>query len=333
MQIFLTNIRLQNTYTQNTIIMILFISLCFLASCSLFDPSDKDPDKNTYFEATYDMNLLEESNWFDGPVDLGEINNPEIDESSGMVVCRQDNDMIWTHNDSGDSNRIFLILNNGAYLGTFNLINAKNRDWEDIAIGPGPIANINYLYVAEIGDNNAKYDLKYIYRFPEPDISVLSSTVTEVDVHNVETITFVYPDGIKMDAETLLIDPWTKDLYIVTKREWPVTVYRLPYPQSTTETITAEKYGTLPFTFATAGDISADGKEILIKTYDKVFLWTREESESIADAFMQQPVRLKYTPEPQGEAITFHPNGIGYYTLSETRNNITPRVYFYRRKL
>jgi hypothetical protein len=312
--------------------MLLFVLFSLLASCSLLDPSDKEPDKKTYFEATYDMNLLAETDLFDAAVDLGELNNPGIDEASGLVVSRRDPEMIWTHNDSGDSSRIFLIHNNGVYLGTFNLLDANNRDWEDIAIGPGPEANVDYIYVAEIGDNRARYDLLHIYRFPEPDISQLSSTVTEVDVHNVETITFVYPDDIKMDAETLLVDPWTKDIYIVTKRELPVTVYRLPYPQSTSDTITAEKYGTLPFTFATAGDISSDGKEILIKTYDKVFLWTREDGESMADAFMRQPFRVPYTPEPQGEAIGFLEDGSGYYTVSEVRNDVIPRLYFYKRK-
>lgn len=308
--------------------------LSFFILLSLFgcDSSVSEPEKSDFFIADYDMNSLPVSYLFEDYQALGPLNNPAIDEASGIAVSRQDPDLIWTHNDSGDMNRIFLIQNNGIYRGTFRLLGAGNRDWEDMVIGPGPMQGVNYLYIAEIGDNHGRYPLKYIYRLPEPDISLADSTVQWVDVENVDRIPFVYPDEVMMDAETLLIDPWTKDLYIVTKREFPVTVYKLAYPQSTNDTTVALKYGTLPFTTATAGDISADGKEILVKTLEKVFLWGRNEGETISDAFMRQPARVPYTPEMQGEAIAFPENRSGYFTLSESRGGVTPVVYFYKRK-
>lgn len=297
------------------------------------DKTHAEPDKPQHFIADYDLNSLPVSDLFEDYQALGPLNNPAIDEASGIAVSRQDPDMIWTHNDSGDMNRIFLIQNNGIYRGSFRLLGAGNRDWEDMAIGPGPEEGIHYLYIAEIGDNRSRYPIKYIYRLPEPDITFADSTIQWVDVTDTDRIPFVYPDGKMMDAETLLIDPWTKDLYIVTKREHPITVYKLPYPQSTTDTTVAIKYGTLPFTNATAGDISADGQEILLKTYEKVFIWHRNEWESIADAFMRQPLRVSYTPEMQGEAIAFPQDGSGYYTLSESRGGVPPVVYFYKRKV
>ncbi|TVQ88966.1 MAG: hypothetical protein EA393_07940 [Bacteroidetes bacterium] len=316
-------------YFQYLYLMIAFLMLFCCMNC---DSTVVEPDVPEFFIADYDMNNLPVSNLFEDYQALGPLNNPAIDEASGIAVSRKDPDLIWTHNDSGDMNRIFLIQNNGIYRGAFRLLGAGNRDWEDMAIGPGLTENVNYLYIAEIGDNLGRYPIKYIYRLPEPDISLADSTVQWVNVENVDRIPFVYPDGIMMDAETLMIDPWTKDLYIITKREYPVTVYKLPYPQSIADTTVAVKYGTLPFTWATAGDISADGKEILVKTLEKVFLWARKEGETISDAFMRQPVRVPYTPEIQGEAIAFPENGSGYYTLSESRGRVTPVVYFYKRK-
>ena len=38
----------------------------------------------------------------------------------------------------------------------YNLTGAKMRDWEDIAVGPGPEPNVDYLYVGAIGDNDAR---------------------------------------------------------------------------------------------------------------------------------------------------------------------------------
>jgi hypothetical protein len=304
------------------------MTLFLLVSCSWFESSPEDREKD-FFVADYDMSNLTVTELFGGPEDKGALDYEEMDEVSGLVVSRRNPSFLWTHNDSGDENRIFLLRNDGTWANTFYLPDVTNRDWEDIAIGPGPQEGINYLYIAEIGDNRAQFQLKYIYRFPEPDVTI---TLHDYPVNNVETITFVYPDNVMMDAETLLVDPWTRDIYIITKREYPATVYRLPYPQSTTETITAQLYGVLPFIMAVGGDISADGRNIIVKTYDRVYLWQRNEGETMAAAFMRKPLRLNYIPEPQGEAVGFTPDGNGYYTLSEVRDGIWPRLYFYSRK-
>jgi len=309
-------------YTLSKYKYFLFI-IALLMSCSLVDTVNEQNG----FIASYDMSQLTVSDLFAARNQKGVLQNKQINEVSGMVASHQDSSLFWVHNDSGDESRIFLINEDGTHLGTYPIDNATNRDWEDIAYGPGPEDDIKYIYIAEIGDNYARYDLKHIYRFPEPNLALQQdNTITQT-----ERISFVFPEGIKMDAETLLLDPWTKDIFIVTKREFPATVYRLPYPQSTTDTIVAEIYGRMPFTSATGGDISADGKEILIKTYDSVFLWSREEEETLSDAFMRAPQKLDYTPEPQGEAIAFSISGNGYYTLSEMRNDVTPVIYFYKR--
>ena len=287
--------------------------------------------KNDFFVADYYVDDLPISNKFSGRINFGSLDDSDIDEASGIVISRQNPDMLWTHNDSGDYNRIFLVQKNGAWKGTFLLKGAINRDWEDIAAGPGPIKNVNYLFVGDIGDNIAIHKYKHIYRFPEPDLNTADTSIDWVELDNVEKITFVYPDGILMDSETLMVDPWTKDIYIVTKMEKPVTIYRLQYPQSTMDTVVAEKYGTLPFAYAVAGDISPDGKEILIKTYNEVYLWSRDNWESIRDALIRPPFRLKYIPEPQGEAVAFALDGGGFYTLSEIRHGVLPMIYFYER--
>jgi hypothetical protein len=274
------------------------------------------------------MSELPVSDIFNSGIDVGLVENPEIDEISGMVTSQLDSGMVWVHNDSGDESRIFLLRKDGQYMKTIQISGASNRDWEDIAYGPGPDDNLNYIYIAEIGDNSAKYDVKTIYRFPEPSMS-LNNDSNRVQA---ESISFVYPNNVRMDAETLLLDPWTKDIFIVTKREFPVKVYRLPYPQSTTDTIIAELYGMLPFTSATAGDISSDGRDILIKNYQDIYFWSRDEGETLANAFLKKPLRLNYAQEPQGEAIAFSLDGNGFYTISEKRNDVTPVVYYYDKK-
>ena len=123
------------------------------------------------------------------------------------------------------------------HLGDSNINGVTNRDWEDIAVGPGPINGKQYIYIGEIGDNSAAYNLKYVYRVMEPDVNSSQNPI-DTTLLNIQTISFQYPDG-RRDAETFNDYPLTKDIYIVSKREDSVRVYLLSYPQSTTQTITA----------------------------------------------------------------------------------------------
>ncbi|MBX2964791.1 MAG: hypothetical protein KF845_01510 [Cyclobacteriaceae bacterium] len=259
----------------------------------------------------------------------GVLDNDDIDEASGLVASRINPGMLWTHNDSGDKPRIFLIDSLGRYTATGWLNGITNRDWEDIALGGGPLPDKTYLYIAEIGDNLARHPHKVIYRIEEPLFT--GDTVFHID--EVDSIRFVLPDGAR-DAEALMIDPQTKDLYIFSKREPAVNLYRLPYPQSTTEIITAEKVlEKLPFTLIVAADWSADGKEILIKNYQQVYYWQREQHEPVTDVLRRSPGILPYHEEPQGESITFAVNGNGYYTLSERAKGVKPALMFYVRSV
>ena len=91
----------------------------------------------------------------------GEIEYNIINEASGIVASRKNPNIFWTHNDSGDKNRIYVFNYTGKHLGEYYLNDCNARDWEDIAIGPGPEDNSDYLYVGEIGDNHSKYNTKY----------------------------------------------------------------------------------------------------------------------------------------------------------------------------
>src|SRR5690606_20653452 len=126
---------------------------------------------------------------------------------------------------------------------------ARNRDWEDIAVGPGPEPDKNYVYVADIGDNHERYATKYIYRFEEPLIDGLRS----MNITSFDTIAFRLEDGAK-DTEAMFVHPKTKDIYIFSKWENPVRVYLLKCPFSEGVSV-AESIATLPLTLIVAADI------------------------------------------------------------------------------
>ncbi len=257
------------------------------------------------------------------------VSDPELNEVSGIVASRQFAHVLWVHNDSGDQARIFAISDQGKKLGTVYLNNIKAIDWEDIAIGPGPVAEKHYLYIADIGDNRARRDVKTIYRILEPDVKLLKEK-QKLTVDQVDAIRFRFPDGSR-DAESLMSDPLTGDLYILSKREAQVGLYRLTFPQNVNQVITAEFLMHLPITQAVAGEISPDGKHILVKNYQQIFYWKRLPEQSVQQAMKSFPQFLPYFEEPQGEAICFAVDGSGYFTLSEKPGPAPLYLYFYQR--
>src|SRR5687767_4675893 len=74
-----------------------------------------------------------ESSQYAEPQTMGRIESGEIKESSGIAASRCQQNVLWTHNDSGDDAFIFAIDQTGKDLGTWKVENAKNLDWEDIA--------------------------------------------------------------------------------------------------------------------------------------------------------------------------------------------------------
>ena len=258
----------------------------------------------------------------------------DLIEASGIVISKANQGYLWSHEDKGNTNEIFLIdIATGETVASYELIGIFNRDWEDIEIGPGPEPGVNYIYLGEVGDNNRVYRDYKIYRFREPDFSE-SHRGNKIPINNedIETITFGYPERLRHDVETLLLDPWTMDLFLVTKRDFFSIIYVLPYPQDIETPMEAIRVGEFPFTRAVGGNISLDGKEMLIKTYDFIMHWERNEGESMVDMFLKTPKLVPYNPtEPQGEAICFDENK-GYYTLSEFSNAIVPVLYYYNRE-
>ncbi len=267
---------------------------------------------------------------FGDRVDMGIIESNDIVEASGIAASRKNPGVLWTHNDSGGKNRVFAFNSQGKHLGNFIIALTPNRDWEDIAIGPGPIPGEHYIYIADIGDNDIEYDVKLIYRFPEPRVSADQDPIDSV-IYNAERLSFQYPDGSR-NAETLMIDSLSLDIFIVSKETntkvyklaWPYTFYPVP----TTHVDTLEVIATLPFSTAVGGDISPDGKEILIKKSNVIYYWKKTDAQTIEEILGNNLAAVPYIKEPQGEAVCWAADLSGYYTLSE---GLHPHLYFYPR--
>ena len=262
-----------------------------------------------------------------------------VDEASGLADSRTLDGYLWTHQDSGYPSELFLVSKDAKTIKKFPVPGTSYLDWEDIAAGPGPEPGVHYLYIGDIGSNaHPNRPNCTINRVKE-----ISSVDGSFTADAVEKIIYRYPDGPR-DAETLMIDPDTKDLYIVSKEAAAVNLYRLPYPQPAGQEMTAERIGAIPgikadgipptlVTSPVSGDISFDGKEIIIKSYTTIFYWKREEGQSIADVLTSPALKtLPYLLEPEGTGICFDRNAAGYFTLSERAKAAGVTLNYYKRK-
>jgi hypothetical protein len=258
---------------------------------------------------------------------LAELQNAKLKEVSGVASSIKNKGMLWTHNDSGNGPEIYLLNDRLDVVATCHLNGIENRDWEDIAVGPGPDPSKTYVYVGDIGDNKAAFPYKYIYRFEEP---LVSSGQSEIQVSSIDKIVFQLPDEIK-DAESLMIDHRTRNLYVVSKREDPVYLYEIKFPYSTSDTLKASKVMSLPFPQIVSADYCSQRGDVLMKNYESVFYWENSANEDLVTLLKRQPVHVEYAEEPQGEAIAWAVDGSGFYTLSERKKKVQSFLYFYEK--
>ncbi len=266
---------------------------------------------------------------FLGGEKIGELTLKELEETSGFVASQANPGYFWTINDSGNDADVFLVDLKMDIKLKCKLNGISNRDWEDVAIDYDPETKRNYIYVAEIGDNDSRYLYKKVYRFEEP--KKVKSFVLTIQPEQIQQIVFRLPEGAK-DTEAIMIDPLTHDIYVISKREMPVHVYRLAYPQSLQDTLIAQSVATLPFTQVTSASFSLSGMEMLVKNYDSVFYYSRDTTNTVQQMLSQRPKVLNYIPEPQGESIAWSLDGAGYYTISEKVIGRKTNLLFYKRK-
>jgi len=136
-----------------------------------------------------------------------------------------------------------------------------------------------------------------------------------------EALVLRYADGAH-NAETLLADPATGDLVIVTKIGGAgiAGAYRIPADTRPGAPVTIGRAGDVnvdPGELITGGDVSADGSVVVLRTYLHVLVWDRQPGQSIAQALAGQPCRAPAPLERQGEAVALDPDGRGYATVSE----------------
>ncbi|MBM4372121.1 MAG: hypothetical protein FJ098_10735 [Deltaproteobacteria bacterium] len=253
---------------------------------------------------------------FGSPVVLGQVENDALDEVSGLATSRSHPGVLWTHNDSGDTARIFALTEEGKHLGEYALEGAAAVDWEDLSLGPCPATDGDCLYVGDVGDNGGIRPWVTVLIVPEPAVDAGQEPVSAV-IGGVVAVDLTYPGGPR-DAETLFVDPDTGDVFIVEKVFLGGgSVFRAPSPLIPGGPTQMEIAAEVGLGFATAGDVSPDGTRVLVRNYSSAEVYLRPEGAPLADAFFGVACDAPLAQETQGEAVAFTPDGAGYVTIGE----------------
>ncbi|MBA2493383.1 MAG: hypothetical protein H0V31_01640, partial [Acidobacteria bacterium] len=218
----------------------------------------------------------------------------------------------------------------GKKLGTWKVSGAKNNDWEDIAALQDTKSGKCFLYIGDIGNNERLKSEFTIYRVAEPQVAdkdANSSTKNPSKTDTAEAVKFDYPDT-RHDAETLLIHPQSGEIYILTKRlDGAASVYKLAANYSSEKTNTLKKIGdfsvpAVPNGFLTGGDISPDGKRIIICDYFSAYeIVLPESAKSFDDIWKEKPSVVQLGEREQGEAVSYSADGKSILATSEKKNS------------
>ena len=135
-----------------------------------------------------------------------------IHESSGLAASQIDQEVLWTHNDSGDSPTLYALDMEGKKLCDCKIEGAKHVDWEDMA--SFRLEGKPHLLIGDVGDNGRTRKEVHLYVVPEPAANDQKATAKR-------TIRFTYESG-PQDCECVAVDPLDSTILLIAKGWTPV---------------------------------------------------------------------------------------------------------------
>ena len=242
------------------------------------------------------------------------VEDRALSEMSGLVASHRHPGVLWSINDSGSFARLYRVGTQGQALGRVKLSGAWLHDTETLARWQQP--ERDWLLIGDVGDNRAKRDDVVVHAVAEPDSDDTGARIAW-------SLRFRYPDGPR-DAEGMAVDQARAELLVLSKRDQPARLYRVPLSvQGGEHPVTAEYLGS-PRPGAiegavTALDLSEDGRDLAVLTYRGLYLWHRDGDESWAQVLQRAPRSLPLPAMRKAEAMALHPTPGSIMVGSEHR--------------
>ena len=312
--------------TKRLLTAVCLSAACLSASCTFETAKSQTGNVNSQSNA----NIRQESPNYREPRRLANIQDDAVDESSGIVASRANPNIFWTHNDSGDGAFLYAFDKTGKKLGVWQITEAKNVDWEDIAAYTDKQTGTNYLFVGDIGNNNLTRSEAVIYKIVEPKIAsadVITSKKNPRLIENAKKIIVEYPDA-RHDAETLLVNPVNADIYILSKNfVGAADVYKLAAPYQFDKKQRLARIGeinvpSLTKGLLTGGDISADGTRLILSDYFAGYEYVLPKvAKNFDEIWKERADKIDLGERAQGEAVCYSLDGAAIYSTSEKKRS------------
>ena len=256
-----------------------------------------------------------------------DVAEPALVEASGIAASKRNAGVLWIHNDSGDSARVFVIGDDGSALGELALPGVTAHDFEDIETAACPDGSGPCVWVADLGNNALDRDDLAIYAMPEPLVTK-ASPLGHATAAKLWAFPIAYPPGVAIDSEALLVAPDASGLWVFEKIDAAsARVFGTNGHLKEGMTNVLDELGSLTSPgvaiangrMITGADMHPSERRVLVRAYTGVFEYRLEPGQSPAhlDAASRRTVALGPFSEKQGEAVAYDQNGRGIWTISE----------------
>ncbi|GAA4888452.1 hypothetical protein GCM10023311_10450 [Flaviramulus aquimarinus] len=241
-----------------------------------------------------------------------------LNEVSGTETINNSN-LIWMLNDSGNKARIYGLNKKGEIKKEIK-INAKNKDWEDLASDEN-----GNLYIGDFGNNlNKRKNLAIL--------KVNHDALNSSDKIDIERISFHYPDQNKFppkkksmyfDCEAFF--HFNDSLYLFTKSRvkndfGKTNLYKIPAKQGhfVAEFISSFSACNDLLCWITSADISSDGKQVALLSQKSVMVFSNFTSDDFFNGTVEQ---YDFSFESQKEGVCFKDAQTLYITDEKAHGN------------
>jgi hypothetical protein len=237
----------------------------------------------------------------DGVTEVCTFADERFTEISGMTYSQRHDNVIYLHNDSSGGPQIYAVdARTCETLATLTIDGIEARDIE--AIGSGRTAKGRpILWIADIGDNLNSWPEVRLHRVREPK-ELRDRTLPA------RTYRFTYPER-PLNAEALLADPDSTQVWVVTKQSAKGTLYALPKRMSESGVNMATAVGSTG-ALVTDGAVSPDGSRYALRDYVDAELLDGLPPGS-------DPLTVYLPLQLQGEAMTWTQDGTALLVAGE----------------
>ncbi|HEU4348286.1 MAG TPA: hypothetical protein VFR35_10905, partial [Actinoplanes sp.] len=248
------------------------------------------------------------------------ITDERLDELSGIVATDDGFVVINDSTSQSSRKRVFFLNGTCEVVDTVAYSGNGPRDTEDLVVS----ADGKTLWIADIGDNERQRPTVSLWSMP-------SDGSKRPVIHRL-----AYPDG-PHDAEAMLLNGDGTPIIVTKEVNRPAALYvpAAPLKKDNSEGVPLRKAGEVTVPASTTpsntlarlgrgtidgGAVASGGGKVVLRTYTDALEWTVSGGDVLA-ALKGKPRVTPLPEEPQGEAITFSPDGRYYYTVSDLQGN------------